>query len=61
MGSDYGSFTAINIPVLTFFSGFHYDYHSPRDTYEKTDPEKMHNVLKLVNGILLNYLDKMGK
>ncbi len=60
-GSDYGSFTAINVPVMTFFSGFHDDYHSPRDTYKKTDPDKMYNVLKLVNGILLNYMDKMGK
>ena len=60
-GSDYGSFTAINVPVMTFFSGFHDDYHSPRDIYKKTDPDKMYNVLKLVNGILISYLDKTGK
>lgn len=60
-GSDYGSFTAINVPVMTFFSGFHDDYHSPRDIYKKTDPDKMYNVLKLVNGILFNYLNKIGK
>ncbi|MGE5356190.1 MAG: M20/M25/M40 family metallo-hydrolase [Deltaproteobacteria bacterium] len=60
-GSDYASFTAINVPVMTFFSGFHDDYHSPRDIYKKTDPDKMYNVLKLVNGIMLSYLNKTGK
>lgn len=59
-GSDYASFTAINVPVMTFFSGFHDDYHSPRDIYKKTDPDKMYNVLKLVNGIMLSYLNKTG-
>lgn len=60
-GSDYASFTAINVPVMTFFSGFHDDYHSPRDIYKKTDPDKMYNVLKLVNGILFYYINKFGK
>ncbi len=60
-GSDYASFTAINVPVMTFFSGFHDDYHSPRDIYRKTDPDKMYNVLKLVNGILFNCINNIGK
>lgn len=60
-GSDYGSFIAINVPVMTFFSGFHDDYHSPRDIYKKTDPDKMYNILRLVDGILFNYLNKIGK
>lgn len=48
-GSDYAGFKDNNIPVMTFFSGFHSDYHSPRDTKERTDPEKMEKILKLVN------------
>ncbi len=48
-GSDYGSFIALKIPVMTFFSGFHDDYHTPRDVASKVDFEKMENVLELVN------------
>lgn len=51
-GSDYGSFAKNNIPVMTFFSGFHDDYHSPRDVYDKVDSAKMENVLELVNGCI---------
>ncbi|MCK9203358.1 MAG: M28 family peptidase [Bacteroidales bacterium] len=48
-GSDYGSFAARKIPVMTFFSGFHDDYHSPRDIAAKTNPVKMEAILKIVN------------
>lgn len=48
-GSDYAGFKDNSIPVMTFFSGFHSDYHSPRDTKERTDPVKMEKILKLVN------------
>jgi hypothetical protein len=51
-GSDYGPFAKKNIPVMTFFSGFHDDYHSPRDVYDNVDSAKMSNVLELVNGCL---------
>ena len=51
-GSDYGTFAEKNIPVMSFFSGFHDDYHTPRDTYDKVDSAKMRNVLELVNGCL---------
>ena len=51
-GSDYGTFAEKNIPVMTFFSGFHDDYHSPRDVYDKVDSVKMNNVLELVNKCL---------
>lgn len=48
-GSDYVPFAAMKIPIMTFFSGFHDDYHSPRDTFEKTDLQKMRSVLLLSN------------
>lgn len=48
-GSDYSSFTVRNVPVMTFFSGFHDDYHSPRDIAAKADLQKMENILKIVN------------
>jgi hypothetical protein len=34
-GSDYASFRDKNIPVMTFFSGFHDDYHTPADVFSK--------------------------
>jgi hypothetical protein len=48
-GSDYGPFAARKIPVMTFFSGFHADYHTPRDVVTATDPGKMEKILKIVN------------
>jgi len=58
-GSDYASFTAVKIPVMTFFSGFHDDYHTPRDISAKTDPGKMESILKLVNGCIRQALDSI--
>jgi hypothetical protein len=54
-GSDYGSFTAVGIPVMTFFSGFHDDYHSPRDIAAKADLEKMKDILKIVNDCIRKF------
>jgi hypothetical protein len=48
-GSDYAYFAGMKIPVMTFFSGFHDDYHTPRDVASKTDPLKMEEILKIVN------------
>lgn len=54
-GSDYASFTAQKIPVMTFFSGFHADYHTPGDVMAKTDPGKMKNILKIVSDCIREY------
>ena len=43
---------------MTFFSGFHNDYHSPLDNYPRVDSEKMGRVISLVNDCLEEYLDK---
>jgi len=54
-GSDYASFTSKRIPVMTFFSGFHDDYHTPNDKVSKTDSDKIKDVLFIVNNVLLNF------
>ncbi|SHH06734.1 M20/M25/M40 family metallo-hydrolase [Flavobacterium defluvii] len=56
-GSDYASFTAKGIPILTFFSGFHEDYHTPRDIASKVDLDKMQDVLFIVNNSLLKFIE----
>jgi len=52
-GSDYVPFAMKKIPVMSFFSGFHDDYHSPRDIYAKADLDKMEAILKLVNKFIM--------
>lgn len=56
-GSDYASFTAKGIPILTFFSGFHEDYHTPRDIASKVDLDKIQDVLFIVNNSLLKFIE----
>lgn len=48
-GSDYAPFLTVDVPVMTFFSGFHSDYHSPRDVSARADLEKTTLILQLVN------------
>lgn len=55
-GSDYAAFSLRKIPVMSFFTGFHQDYHSPGDTFAKADLEKMEAVLQLANRLLVAYL-----
>jgi hypothetical protein len=52
-GSDYVAFAKRKIPVMSFFSGFHDDYHTPRDVYKKTDPYRMRMILQLGNQCLI--------
>lgn len=56
-GSDYASFTAKGIPIMTFFSGFHDDYHTPRDKASKVDLDKIQDVLFIVNNSLLKFIE----
>jgi len=58
-GSDYASFTAKNIPVMTYNTGLHNDYHTPRDIPAIADLEKMGDVLKMVNTSLQIIFNKM--
>ena len=60
-GSDYASFTARNIPIMTFNTGLHNDYHTPRDISATADLVKMGDVLKLVNTNLLEFFEELRK
>lgn len=45
--SDFVSFAAEGIPVISLFAGLHRDYHMPSDEIEFIDIEKMTNIIKL--------------
>ncbi len=55
-GSDYASFTAKNIPIMTYNTGLHNDYHTPRDIPANADLIKMGDVLKVVNACLWEFV-----
>ncbi len=55
-GSDYASFAVKRIPVMSFFSGYHDDYHTPRDIFSSADPVKMGAILKLANKLIIEFL-----
>jgi Zn-dependent M28 family amino/carboxypeptidase len=46
-GSDYASFSAAGIPVISFFTGFHDDYHGIGDHADKANIPKMTSIIKL--------------
>jgi hypothetical protein len=58
-GSDYASFASVNVPVMTFFSGFHDDYHTPGDVFSKADLNKMAGITSLVNSCLDQFLQQI--
>lgn len=59
-GSDYASFTTKGIPIITFFSGFHDDYHTPNDKTSKVDFDKIKDVLFIVNSSLSKFLENLN-
>jgi hypothetical protein len=58
-GSDYASFTVKKIPVMTYNTGLHDDYHTPRDISAHADLVKMGDVLKVVNVSLQEVLENI--
>jgi len=58
-GSDYAYFAENHIPVMTFFSGFNEDYHTPADIIEKIDLQKMSDILELVNDCMRLITEKI--
>jgi hypothetical protein len=58
-GSDYAYFAERQIPVMTFFSGFNDDYHTPKDKFEKVDLQKMSDILELVNECIWQITEKI--
>jgi hypothetical protein len=60
-GSDYASFRDKGIPVMSFFSGFHDEYHTTQDIAPKVEPKKMALILGLVNECLKRFLEDLQK
>jgi Peptidase family M28/PDZ domain len=58
--SDFTSFYLADIPVLSFFTGQHEDYHKPSDDAEKLNYEGMDRISNYVINILSD-LDDNGK
>ena len=57
-GSDYRFFSEAGIPVMTFFSGYNANYHTPGDTSDKIDLQKMNDILILVNECIRKVLSE---
>lgn len=47
ISSDHFRFSRKNIPIACFFTGLHPDYHTPRDTPDKINYEKLTEICKL--------------
>jgi hypothetical protein len=58
--SDFTSFYLADIPVLSFFTGQHEDYHKPGDDAEKLNYEGMELIANYILNILTD-LDDDGK
>ena len=50
--SDHASFHSENIPVLSFFSGFHDEYHTPKDTWKLINLRGEKKILDFVYDIV---------
>jgi hypothetical protein len=55
--SDYGPFRAEKVPFLFFSGGEHPDYHSPRDTADRIDYERVACVSNLIAGVCRQVAD----
>lgn len=45
--SDDSSFIERRVPALNFFTGFHEDYHSPTDDWQRIDAEGTARIARL--------------
>ncbi len=50
--SDHWTFLSQSIPAIFLFGGLHPDYHTPNDTADKINYEKIRKVVELVHGAL---------
>lgn len=53
-GSDHYSFVKKNISSITYFTALHNDYHTPKDSPEKINYNKLERIIEL---IILNVID----
>ncbi|MEM7186416.1 MAG: M28 family peptidase [Bacteroidota bacterium] len=58
--SDFTSFYLSDIPVLSFFTGQHEDYHKPSDDADKLNYEGMERITNYIENIIVD-LDDDGK
>lgn len=49
--SDYGPFQSENVPFLFFSGGEHPDYHTPRDTADRVDYNRVAQVSNLIESV----------
>jgi Zn-dependent M28 family amino/carboxypeptidase len=56
-GSDHNSFYVKGRPVLSFFTGFHSDYHRPSDTADRIDADGLAKVARLAQRIIRELAD----
>jgi hypothetical protein len=54
--TDAASFVNRNVPILTFFTGAHEDYHTPRDTADKLNYEGAAQIAKLTSLVVRGLL-----
>ncbi len=55
--SDYGPFRSEKVPFLFFSGGEHRDYHTPRDTADRVDFERVACVSNLIGGVCRSVAD----
>ena len=55
--SDHWSFLSRGVPAIFLFGGLHPDYHTPNDTADKINYEKVEKVTELVYLTLLDIGD----
>mgnify|MGYP001160858991 FL=1 len=55
--SDHSSFYVNDIPVLSFFTGAHTDYHKPNDDIEKINASGQLKVVKMIYDVITNIDD----
>ncbi len=58
--SDFSSFYNADIPVLSFFTGQHEDYHKPSDDIEKLNYQGIMDIAKYINSIV-HMVNKEGR
>jgi Zn-dependent M28 family amino/carboxypeptidase len=53
--SDHYPFFRAGVPILSFFTGRHDDYHQPTDTADRLDYDRMSRIAQLVADVLAGH------
>ena len=60
-GSDQASFTSRKVPALSFFTGFHRDYHAPTDHADLVDYGRLERISTLGLRLLVAVADRKAR